>query len=195
MYIQSILPKDVWARMSQEECSNHIEKFRNKTKSINCKSNQANGNRAANESKITNNNDSTPQTSSSDDAPATGPSGSAPGSMLCSLLSVNKGSQAGIKETRLASGTNIILNGQSFKACIAKYTCHISKYVHSSRSGSLIIGDCNGGLAGDNVVVLEESTNLVDITRISDSKIESVPISTVAGLISTIDGLIIGIFH
>ena len=50
-------------------------------------------------------------------------------------------------------------------------------------------------MAGDDVVVLEESTQLVDITGIADSKIESVPISTVAGLISTAEGPIIIIFH
>ena len=50
-------------------------------------------------------------------------------------------------------------------------------------------------MVGDDVVVLEESTQLVDITGIADSKIESVPISTVAGIISTNKGPIIGIFH
>ena len=55
-------------------------------------------------------------------------------------------------------------------------------------------GGCNGGLAGDDDVVLELSTQLVDITGIADSKIESVPISTVADLIRTTMGPIIGIF-
>ena len=68
-----------------------------------------------------------------------------------------------------------------------KCTYHISKHVQASCSGSLIDGGCNGGLAEDDVVVLEESTQLVDITGIADSKIESVPISTVAGLITTTD--------
>ena len=53
-----------------------------------------------------------------------------------------------------------------------KCTYHISKHVQASCSGSLIDGGCNGGLAGDDVVVLEESTQLVDITGIADSKIE-----------------------
>ena len=183
------LPKDVWAKMSQEERSKNIEKFHNKTKSITHKSNHANGTRAVNGSKIANSNDSTPQATSSDYVDAS------PGSMLRSLLSVNKASQAGKKETRLASGTNIILNGQTFKACMDKCTYHISKHMQASCSGSLIDGVCNGGLAGDNVVVLEESTQLVDITGIADSKIESVPIGTVTGLISTTEGPIIGIFH
>ena len=76
------LPKDVSTKMSQEERSKHIEKFRNKTKSITCKSNQANGTRATNGSKIINSNDSTPQVTSSDDASTTGPSDTPPGSML-----------------------------------------------------------------------------------------------------------------
>ena len=101
----------------------------------------------------------------------------------------------------MAPGTNIILNGQTFKACMANCTYHISKHLQASHSGLLMDGGCNGGLAGDVVVVvvvvvvLEESTQLVDITGIADSKIESVSISTVAGLISTTEGPIIGIFH
>ena len=177
--------------MSWEERS----KFRNKTKSITRKSNQANDTRAANGSKITHKNDSTPKATISDDASTTGPSDTSLGSVLRSLLSVNKASQAGTKETRLEPGTNIILNGQTFKACMAKCTYHISKHVQASCSGSLIDGGCNGGLAGDDVVVLEISTQLIDITGNADSQIESVPISTVAGLISTTEGPIIGIFH
>ena len=50
-------------------------------------------------------------------------------------------------------------------------------------------------MAGDDVVVLEESTQLVDVTGIADSKIESVPIGTVTGLISTTEGPNIGISH
>ena len=161
--------------MSQEECSKHIEKFHNKTNSITCKSNQANGTRAANGSKITNSNDSTPQATSSDDASTTGPLDALPGSMLRSLLSVNKASQAGIKETRLSPGTNIILNGQTFKACMAKCTYHILKHVQASCSGSLIYGGCNGDLASDDVVGLEESTQLVDITGIATLRLNLCP--------------------
>jgi len=191
-----ILPKDVWAKMSREERSQHIEKFRNKAKSSSPKGNKAHGTRAANESKTTNNNDSATLPTSPDDASATGSSDVPPGSMLRSLLSANQASRGGAtKETRLAPGTNIVLNGQTFKACMSKCTYHISKHVQSSRGGSLIDGGCNGGLAGDDVVVLEETTQLVDITGIADSKIESVPISTVAGLISSTEGPIIGIFH
>ena len=115
--------------------------------------------------------------------------------MLRSLLSVNTASQAETKKTRLATATNIILNEQTFKACMNKCTHHISKHVQASCSDSLIDGGCNVVLEGDDVVVLEESTQLVDITGISGSKIESVPIKTVMGLISTTEGPIIGFFH
>ena len=91
--------------------------------------------------------------------------------LVLRLLYVNKSSQAGTKETRLASGTNIILNGQTFKAFMANCTYYISKHVQASCSGSLIDGGCNGGLAGDDVVVLEESTQFVDITGIAYSKL------------------------
>ena len=115
--------------------------------------------------------------------------------MLRSLLSVNTASQAETKKTRLATATNIILNEQTFKACMNKCTHHISKHVQASCSDSLIDGGCNVVLEGDDVAVLEESTQLVDITGISGSKIESVPIKTVMGLISTTEGPIIGFFH
>ena len=62
-------------------------------------------------------------------------------------------------------------------------------------TGSLIDGGCNGGLAGSDVIVLEESLEKVNVKGIADTTLKSVPVGTVAGLITTTKGPVIGIFH
>ena len=61
---------------------------------------------------------------------------------------------------------------------------------------SLIDGGASGGLSGSNVRVLEQHpTNKADVSGIGDALIEDVPICTVAGVIQTTFGPIVGIFH
>jgi hypothetical protein len=62
--------------------------------------------------------------------------------------------------------------------------------------GSLIDGGCNGGLAGEDCIILEtHSLGKVDIIGVGDNLIKNVPLCTAASLIQTTDGPIIGIFH
>jgi hypothetical protein len=61
-------------------------------------------------------------------------------------------------------------------------------------SGSLIDGGANGGLSSD-VVVLAETLLTTDVTCIAKNTSQKVPVWTVAGLIQTQHGTIIGIFH
>ena len=73
---------------------------------------------------------------------------------------------------------------------------HASKHIsQGSNKGSLIDGRCNGGLAGDDVLVLEETMACVNVSGIADTTIDSFPLGTVAGLIHTTDGPVIAIFH
>ena len=62
-------------------------------------------------------------------------------------------------------------------------------------TGSLNDGGCNGGLAGNDVIILEETMDKVNVKGIANSTIDSVPVGTVSGLISTNKGPVIGIFH
>ena len=62
--------------------------------------------------------------------------------------------------------------------------------------GSLIDGGCNGGLVGDDCIILEtHAFGKVDIVGVGDNFIENVPLCTAAGLIQTSAGPIIGIMH
>ena len=54
----------------------------------------------------------------------------------------------------------------------------------------------NGGLSGGDVRVISSSTTqFADIKGIADSHVTDVPLSTVAAVLNTTDGPIIGIFH
>jgi hypothetical protein len=61
--------------------------------------------------------------------------------------------------------------------------------------GSLIDGGANGGLSGSDVVVLAETFLTADVTGIADNTLQKVPVCTVAGLIKTKHGPIIGVFN
>ena len=57
-------------------------------------------------------------------------------------------------------------------------------------------GGCNGGLAGsDDVLVIDETFDKVNVEGIAGTGFDSVPIGSVAGLIPTKSGPIIGFFH
>jgi hypothetical protein len=62
--------------------------------------------------------------------------------------------------------------------------------------GSLVDGGCNGGLAGDDCVILTtHSFGLVDIIGVGDNLIKDVPLCTSAALINTSQGPIISVMH
>jgi hypothetical protein len=62
--------------------------------------------------------------------------------------------------------------------------------------GSLVDGGCNGGLAGEDVLILDEhSFGKVDIIGVGENLIPGIPLCTAAGLIQTTTGPIIGIMH
>jgi hypothetical protein len=66
----------------------------------------------------------------------------------------------------------------------------------ASSIGSLVDGGCNGGLAGADVLIMDEhSFGKVDIVGVADNLIKNIPLCTAAGLIQTNDGPIIGIMH
>ena len=50
-------------------------------------------------------------------------------------------------------------------------------------------------MAGEDVIVIEETLAKVDVTGIADNAIIDLPVATVADLIQTSRGPIIGIFH
>ena len=89
-----------------------------------------------------------------------------------------------------------MINGQKYAACVAQRVYQASKPIEKpTQQGSLIDSGCNGGLAGDDVLVLEETLQRVDVAGIADALLESVPVGTVAGVVTSTVGPIVMIFH
>ena len=92
---------------------------------------------------------------------------------------------------------SIVINGRTYVANVTNITYRInrSQAVNSHRL-SLIDRGANGGLSGDDVrVIASSTTEFADVKGIAGAEVNDVPLSTVAGVIDTSGGRIIGIFH
>ena len=72
---------------------------------------------------------------------------------------------------------------------------HVNNASTTSHNGSLIDGGANGGMSGADVRVIETTLNKADVTRLAEHSDADLSISTVAGLIESSSGPIIGVFH
>jgi hypothetical protein len=86
----------------------------------------------------------------------------------------------------------LLMDANTLSYCAGTYSIHQNI---QSPSGSLIDGGANGGLSGSDVVVLYETLLTADVTGIVDNTLQKIPVCTVAGLIQTQHGPIIGVFH
>jgi hypothetical protein len=178
-----------WKKMSSESRQKHLEKWR-KIRSERNKDASSDGTRSVNASK-------TKAKGLSKDEKEEAPTKAehAPGEQLRAMLSANAAAQQN-KVVTYAPGTQINFNGQMFTANMSHRTYHVSEHsMRHNHYGSMIDSGCNGGLAGDDVIILDETLDTVDITGIADSKLKSVKIGTVAGVINTTDGPVVAIFH
>ena len=94
-------------------------------------------------------------------------------------------------------GNYIVFNGLHFHCCNLAdqvYTVHAIKHGEQLHD-ALVDGGNNGGIAGENCLVIDETFSRVDVHGIGDAVIPDVPIGTVASLITTSSGPIIGYFH
>jgi hypothetical protein len=106
--------------------------------------------------------------------------------------------QAATATGTTATSTNppaiIVQHNRTYRLCTAVRTYQANN--KSKVNGSLIDGGCNGGLAGADVLILDEhSFGKVDIIGVGNNLIKDVPLCTAAGLIETTKGPIIGIMH
>ena len=181
------LDPDVWKKMTKEQKTAHLAKYRSSNTSQSKDNNR--GTRNVN----------TTQSSTSDSTePASTNSNSAqPGSLLRTMLSANAANQSlrATETTQVAPGTKITINGQTFIANMAKATYTVSEHEQvSAEEGSLVDGGCNGGVFGSDCLILDETSQRVDVKGIANVKIDSLPIGSTAGLIKSSVGPIIGIF-
>jgi hypothetical protein len=71
----------------------------------------------------------------------------------------------------------------------------LSTHDVSLNKDSLIDGGTNGGLSGSDITVISQSLLEATVSGIGNSELTNLRLSTVAGLIHTTDGPIIGVFH
>jgi hypothetical protein len=84
--------------------------------------------------------------------------------------------------------------GQTYKLAVAKWVYKMTG--NPKFLGSLVDGGCNGGVAGDDCLILEKhSFGNIDTVGVGNNLIKDVPLCTAASLIQTTDGPIIRIFH
>jgi hypothetical protein len=92
-----------------------------------------------------------------------------------------------------------ILSSKTSKTPREVKTCKVSYRISAAHTqthkGSLLDGGANGGMSGSDVTVLNETTDKVDIVGIANNNLVDITLATVAGLIDTDKGPIIGIFH
>ena len=184
------IPPDKWKTMTRAQKDEFIKKRREAFAKKNAEKGGSSSTRSVNEAQTTSGSSST-----SDSTPSSSTTESpAPGSLLRQLLSANAANQT-TKQVRLAPGTQINIDGQLFTANMA-VSYRVSKHEQTQAiAGSLIDGGCNGGLAGQDVRILDVTSQAVDITGIADAKLNSIPIATAAGLLHSTVGPLIGIFH
>jgi hypothetical protein len=90
----------------------------------------------------------------------------------------------------------VVVDGRTYTLSYCAHACTYSLHQQlQSPSGSLIDGGANGGLSGSDVVVLSVTLLTANVTGIADNSLTQIPICTVAGLIQTQHGPIIGVFH
>jgi len=100
----------------------------------------------------------------------------------------------------MASGQRndeFVMNGHRYRR-VGTHRLHYKVQNGERRAGSrgsLVDGGANGGFAGSDVLVLEESNRFADVSGIANHTVENIPICTVAGKIITTRGPAIGIFH
>lgn len=90
--------------------------------------------------------------------------------------------------------TQVIIDGRTYTSTYCYRSYSINQH-QQKPCGSLMDGGANGGLSGSDVTVIAETLLTVDVTGINDNTLKKVPVCTVAGLIDTQHGPIIGIFH
>ena len=72
---------------------------------------------------------------------------------------------------------------------------NISQQEIHAGTGALLDGGANGGMSGSDVKLIHQSLSSADVTGIADKSVNNLPLCSVAALIETHKGPIIGFFH
>ena len=181
-----------WAKMTPDAKKAHAEKVK-KEKAKRAAARQGNVSTTSTPS-VTNNTSTSPSVSTPDASSPSSPATTSqpPGTVLTNLLSSSRADR---------QPSDLVINGQTFRP-ITRTGNHAQRLYRArarldgTLQGSLVDGGCNGGLAGsEDVLVIDETFDKVNVEGIAGTGFDSVPIGSVAGLIPTKSGPIIGFFH
>ena len=133
-------------------------------------------------------------------APPSGiqPSVAPPTNLIRQILSSNQRPVSPIPEVPITSSEELVSIGGKYYRRINMASVHyqLSNHVSAPTLSSLMDGGANGGMAGNDVRILTESTfNKANVTGIGESMIKNLPLATAAGLVSTHLGPIIVILN
>jgi hypothetical protein len=123
------------------------------------------------------------------------PPAAGPGQLLRSLIS-NSAARQYPAPSNGATSDSFSVNGTTYCRevnCSVQY--RLSTHDVSLNKDSLIDGGANGGLSGSDVTVISQSLLEATVSGIGNSELTNLRLSTVAGLIHTTDGPIIGVLH
>jgi hypothetical protein len=87
----------------------------------------------------------------------------------------------------------IVVHGTRYRAVNAACIYSVSSTHRTTVSGSLIDRGTNGGIAGDDVRILETTLRTVDVRGINNHEVTGIPIVTAAGVVTTQHGPVIAI--
>ena len=172
---RNFVPKQEWIKMTQKQKNDFWDAKRARKQN----KNQRNVNKSQ-----TQPNDQ----DSSQNPPEVQPDGNPPGSAIRRMLSNAQSTPAS------QPMQTIMYQGKVYKLAATNIKYRFNN-AHVSQVGSLIDSGANGGLAGDDVRVLETSFQKADVAGIGESNITGLNLCTVAGVIQTTTGPIVGIFH
>ncbi len=120
---------------------------------------------------------------------------------LANILSTSKNKNA--KGARFKTNSDasspkddeITVNGKKYCQVQAHCIYYSASSHKSCKVGSLIDRGANGGIAGDDIHIIEKSNQTVDVRGIDNHQITNIPIVTARGIIKTQHGPAIAILH
>jgi len=193
------IPGAEWAKMSAQEKKEHIEKRREYYRKK--KGQGQNRQQSNNNATTTTNNGTSDSGSAAPSATQSSSTTNTGGSTSNGTPSQSQGTVSDQAQRFLSqvaqAPASVVINGVTYRASATHITYHIqSEHGGNTPCGSLVDRGANGGLSGGDVRVLEESTTeFADVHGIADISVSKLPLCTVAGVIQTHQGPIIGIFH
>ena len=94
------------------------------------------------------------------------------------------------------NSSEITLNGKRYRQVDVHLTYNVSNHLHTSRGETLVDRGANGGIAGQDVRVIEKIPGrFINVHGIDNHELTDIPIITAGGVVHTQHGDVIAILH